>query len=104
VDISSRYSDTDGSLDLFSPPGGTPDVAFDIPNYNDVTLWALEGQLEYRVTDRFGVGLWWLYEDYDIDSFLTSGLIPYMPAAPFLDLVNGTYQANVIGAQLRINM
>ena len=104
ANVSSRYSKTEGFLDLFSPPGGSPDVAFDIANYDDVRLWAIDGKLGYRVTEHFSAGLWWLYEDYDIDSFLTRGLIPFLPAAPLLDLVNGGYQGNVFGAQLKIEM
>ena len=104
ADVSGRYSKTAGFLDLFSPPGGSPDVAFDIPNYDDVTLWAIDGRIDYRFTDHFSTGISWLYEDYEINSFLTRGLIPFLPAAPLLDLVNGGYQGNVFGAHLKIEM
>jgi MtrB/PioB family decaheme-associated outer membrane protein len=104
VGVAGRYSQTAGFLDFFSPPGGTPDVAFDIPNYDDVTLWAFDGRVDYRLTEHFSMGVSLLYEDYEINSFLTRGLIPFLPAAPLLDLVNGGYQGNVFGAHLKIEM
>ena len=102
AEVTGTWSETDGYLDLFSPPGGSPDLAFDIPNYDDVELISLYGELDYAISPRVSAGVSWLYEDYDIDSFLTSGLIPYLPAAPLLDLVNGGYQANVFGLHLKM--
>lgn len=103
-DLTARRSKTEGYLDLFSPPGGTPDVAFDIANYDDVELTSVHARAEYRLSPRAAAGLSWLWEDYSIDSFATRGLIPYLPAAPFLDLVNGGYEANVFGLHLKLVM
>jgi hypothetical protein len=103
-ELTGSWSDTEGYLDLFSPPGGTPDLAFDIPNYDDVELLAVRGELDYSLSARVAAGVSWLYEDYTIDSFLTRGLIPYLPAAPFLDLVNGGYTANVFGLHLKLDL
>ena len=103
-DLAGRYSKTEGFPDFFSPPGGTPDVAFEIANYDDVSLWAFDAGVDYLLREHFSIGVSWLYEHYEIDSFLTSGLIPFLPAAPLLDLVNGGYKANVFGAHLKIAM
>ena len=100
--IAASWSKTSGNLDLFSPPGGTPDVAFDIANYDDVRLFSVDAELDYRLSDHVSAGLSWLWEDYDIDSFLTRGLVPYLPSAPLLDLVNGGYTANVVGLHLKL--
>jgi hypothetical protein len=102
--VTASWSDSDGFLDLFSPPGGTPDLAFDVTNYDDVELLQIDAGLGYRLSPRVTAGASWLWEDYDVDSFLTRGLIPFLPASPFLDLVNGGYEANVFGLHLKIEM
>ncbi|HVS01877.1 MAG TPA: MtrB/PioB family decaheme-associated outer membrane protein [Thermoanaerobaculia bacterium] len=104
LQVQGRWSQTEGDLDLFSPPGGTPDLAFDIPNYDDVELLQLDARLDYRISERVSAGVWWLWEDYDIDSFLTRGLVPYLPAAPLLDLVNGGYEAHVVGLNMKFRL
>jgi MtrB/PioB family decaheme-associated outer membrane protein len=102
AEFAASWSRTEGSLDLFSPPGGTPDVAFDITNYDDVTFFSVDAEVDYRLSEHVSAGLSWLWEDYDIDSFLTRGLVPYLPSAPLLDLVNGGYTANVVGLHLKL--
>ena len=104
AEVTASWSDTEGFLDLFSPPGGSPNVAFDIPNYDDVELLAVRAELDYDISARVAAGVSWLYEDYTIDSFLTRGLVPYLPAAPLLDLVNGGYTANVFGLHLKMDL
>jgi hypothetical protein len=100
--LAAHWSDTQANLDLFSPPGGTPDVALDIANYDDVGLFSVNAEADYRLSERMSVGISWLWEEYDIDSFLTRGLVPYLPSAPFLDLVNGGYTANVLGLHVKL--
>lgn len=102
AEVAASWSKTGGNLDLFSPPGGTPDVAFDIVNYDDVRLFSVDAEVGYRLSERVSAGLSWLREDYDIDSFLTRGLVPYLPSAPLLDLVNGGYTANVFGLHFKL--
>jgi hypothetical protein len=104
IDLSGRYSKTDGKADFFSPPGGSPDVAFDIGNYDDVRLWSIEGTFDYAITEHLAAGAYFLWEDYDINSFRTKGIDPFLPGSPLLDLVNGPYQANVFGARLRFGI
>jgi MtrB/PioB family decaheme-associated outer membrane protein len=104
AELTARRSETEGFLDLFSPPGGTPNVAFDIPNYDDVELTSVNARVEYRLSPRAAAGVSWLWEDYSIDSFQTRGLVPYLPASPLLDLVNGGYEANVFGLHLKLAM
>ncbi len=101
-EVAATWSKTAGNLDLFSPPGGVPDVAFDITNYDDVELFSVDAEVSYRISDRVAVGLSWLWEDYSIDSFLTRGLVPYLPSAALLDLVNGGYTANVVGLHFKL--
>ena len=99
---SANWSETEGNLDLFSPPGGTPDVAFDITNYDDVKLFSVDAEVSYRFSEpRLGRPLL-VVGGLRIDSFLTRGLVPYLPSAALLDLVNGGYTANVFGLHLKL--
>jgi MtrB/PioB family decaheme-associated outer membrane protein len=104
VQLTSHYSKTDGNADLFSPPGGAPDVAYPISNYDDVKLWSSELVVDYHLNERFSIGLSYLYEDYKIDSFRKAGLDPFLAGAPLLDLANGSYTGNVFGAHLKFAM
>ncbi len=104
ANLSASYSKTNGNADFFSPPGGTPDVAFPIANYDDVKLWSLDGQVDYSLAEHVAVGVSWLYEKYDLDSFRLRGVDPFLPGSPLLDLVNGPYRANVFGAHLKIGI
>jgi MtrB/PioB family decaheme-associated outer membrane protein len=99
-DVSARWSRSDGEADFFSPPGGSPDTAADFDNYEDIELLALLGRVDYRLDRRTGVGLWYRYEDYTIDSFIFQGLRNYLPGALLLNANNGDYQANIFGLDL----
>jgi MtrB/PioB family decaheme-associated outer membrane protein len=102
TDLSANWSKSDGKADLFSPPGGTPDVANDINNYEDIELLALIGRLDYRINPSATAGFLYRYEDYTIDSFLFQGLRNYLPGALLLNPDNGSYQANVFGLNLNL--
>jgi hypothetical protein len=69
-----------------------------------VKLWSSELAVDYRLTERFSLGLSYLYEDYNIDSFRKTGLDPFLAGAPILDLANGSYTGNVFGAHLKFAM
>ena len=94
--VSSRYQKVDGFADLFSPPGGTPDVAFSIPQVDDTRIVSVSAELDYRVMEtwEFAVGGW--LERYRIDDAQTSNSQPYMPGGFFLAENNGDYNGNVV--------
>ena len=43
-----RFQRVNGFADLFSPPGGTPDIAVPIPNVDDTKLWTASAELTWR--------------------------------------------------------
>ena len=49
LDLSANWSRSDGTADLFSPPGGTPDVARGFDNYDDIELFTLLGRIDYQI-------------------------------------------------------
>jgi MtrB/PioB family decaheme-associated outer membrane protein len=91
-----RYQRVDGNNDLDSPPGGTPDVAFDIVSFDDTKLWTSSAELEYRLTDvwRLSVGGW--IEDYQARDAQTTGIGNYMPGGFFLAPNDADYRGNVL--------
>lgn len=99
-----QYSRSDGLADLFSPPGGTPDLAVGFDNYEDYDLTQASLKIDYAITEHASAGLWYMYEKYKIDSFILQGLANYLPGTLLLDANNGDYRANVVGLRLRITM
>jgi len=92
----SRYQKVDGNNDLDSPPGGTPDVAFDIVEFDDTKLWTTSAEVEYRLTDvwRFSFGGW--LESYKVRDAQTTGVTNYMPGGFFLAPNDSDYRGNVL--------
>ncbi len=100
-DVSARWSNSDGEADFTTPPGGTPATAVDFDNYEDIELLAFHLTLDYEIRDNASFGLFYLYEDYTIDSFILQGLQPYISGAFLLAAENGDYEANVLGVNLQ---
>ena len=92
----SRYQRVDGNNDLDSPPGGAPDVAFDIVAFDDTKLWTSSAELEYRLTDvwHLSVGGW--IEEYEARDAQTTGIGNYMPGGFFLAPNDADYNGNVL--------
>jgi MtrB/PioB family decaheme-associated outer membrane protein len=103
TDLSAQYSKTDGNADFFSPPGGTPDVAVDFGDYDDVKLLALLARVDYQLNPRARAGVGYRWEDYDIDSFLFRGLQNYLPGALLLNPETGDYSGSVFMLDLSLN-
>jgi len=74
-----RYQRVDGFNDLFSPPGGTPDIAMPIGAFDDRRLLTLGSELRYLVRRgwRLGLGAWW--EEYRIRDAQTQGVPTTFP-------------------------
>jgi MtrB/PioB family decaheme-associated outer membrane protein len=90
-----RYQAVDGNNNLDSPPGGTPDVAFDIFRFDDTKIWTVSGEFEYRLAGSWSLALGGWIEDYEIRDSATSGLQNYVPGSFFLAANDGDYQAKV---------
>lgn len=102
TDLSARWSEADGFADFFSPPGGTPGDAFDIANYEDIEILSLLLAVDYDITERIAAGFMYRWEDFEIRSFITQGLVNYLPGTLLLVPNNGDYQADVFGLNLKL--
>jgi MtrB/PioB family decaheme-associated outer membrane protein len=100
LDLSANWSRSDGKANLYSPPGGTPDVAVGFDNYDDVKLLSLQGRLDYRINKSVKAGVFGRWEDYKIDSFTLQGLQNYLPGALLLDPNYGDYTGDIVGFDL----
>jgi len=102
ADLSLNWSRSDGKADLFSPPGGSPDVAVGFNNYDNVKLLSLLGRIDYRINRSAKAGLFGRWEDYKIDSFILLGLQSYLPGALLLNPNLGNYRGNVLGLDVSL--
>jgi MtrB/PioB family decaheme-associated outer membrane protein len=91
-----NYQKVDGNNDLFSPPGGTPDVAFGIPLFDDTKIYTFSGELGYKVTKTLTLGLGGWYEKYTLQDSNTVGLKNYVPGSFFLAADDSDYKAQVL--------
>jgi len=67
-DLSYTYSRMKGLSSLYSPPGGSPDVAVNFVHGIDSTkLQMLKGQLLWKFTARLSIAFGYWYEQYDLD-------------------------------------
>lgn len=96
LDVSARYQTVDGVADLFSPPGGTPDVAFSIPQVDDTRIVTVSAELDYTLLESWELALGGWLERYRIRDAQTTGSQPYMPGGFFLAENNGDYHGNVV--------
>ena len=97
LDLSANWSRTDGKANLFSPPGGSPDVAVGFDNYDDTKLFTLLGRLDYKISPTIKTGLFGRWEDYKIDSFVLQGLQNYLPGSLLLNSNYGDYRGSLVG-------
>jgi MtrB/PioB family decaheme-associated outer membrane protein len=102
-DCTGRWSNSDGLADFSTPAGGAPSEAVDFGNYEDIELLSVTLALERKINELSSWGVFYLYEDYTIDSFILAGIGPYIPGSFLLAADNGNYQANVFGANLRFS-
>jgi MtrB/PioB family decaheme-associated outer membrane protein len=102
ADVSLNWSRSDGKADLFSPPGGTPDVAVGFNNYDNVKLFSLLGRIDYRINPSMRTGLFGRWEDYKIDSFVLQGLQSYLPGALLLNSNYGDYRGSLVGLDVTL--
>lgn len=102
--VEGRWSKSDGAADIFSPPGGTPNTAVGFDNYEDIELFSISGKLDFTLNKNVGFGVWYLYEDYTIDSFIRQGLRNFLPGTLLLNADNGDYTANLFAGYVRLSL
>jgi MtrB/PioB family decaheme-associated outer membrane protein len=96
VALRASYHRADGHNDLDSPPGGSPDRAVDIPEYDDTRLVMLSAEVRYRLSSRWQVAAGGWIEDYEIRDAASSGLPNYAPGGFFLAPVDSDYRGSVL--------
>ncbi len=68
LDLSYTYSKADGASELYSPPGGTPDVAVNLEKPLDTTtLNIAKVRLTYKLMAHFSVAAGYWYEMYKLE-------------------------------------
>jgi len=90
IEQGTQNPDTPRELNPGNPRFGTvAEVAlgYDFPDQKN-TLVRTELKLAHQLTDMFSFGLWWLYEDFDLEDFQWDGLDPY--GANFLTVDDAT--------------
>lgn len=98
--VNGWWSRSDGEAEVFSPPGGTPDVGRGFDNYEDYEVLSFEGIVDYELTDHLSIGGRLLYEDFTIDSFIRQNLANYLPGALLIVANDGDYQAWSAGLRM----
>ncbi len=111
LDLSAHYDKSDGSADFFAFAGGLPlggnpprTSPTDIGNYEDYKLAWGELKVDYALTSNTTAGFLYRYEDYTIDSFITQGLLNYLPGALLINANNGDYTGSVYGLLLKVSL
>jgi MtrB/PioB family decaheme-associated outer membrane protein len=97
--VNGNYQKVDGNNDLDSPPGGTPDVAFDVPLYDDTKLWTVNAELGWRLLSGLRLAVGGFLEEYEIRDAFSLGLPNYAPGSFFLAGNDGDYRAHVLYAR-----
>lgn len=104
VSLAGQQSKSDGKATFFSPPGGSPNLAFGFSNYEDYKLVGAQAKVEYKPSDKFSVGLRSMYEKYTIDSFIRQDLANYLPGALLIFANDGDYKAILWGLSFKVRM
>ena len=84
VRLSGQLQRVNGFADLESPPGGTPDIAFDVPHVDDTRWLQALAEFTYKVSPSWHVSFGAWTDTYDIEDDPTSNTQQYMPAGFFL--------------------
>lgn len=98
--VNGWWSNSDGEAEVFSPPGGTPDVGRGFDNYEDYEVLSFEGIVDFELTEHLSIGGRLLYEDFTIDSFIRQNLANYLPGALLIVANDGDYQAWSAGLRM----
>ena len=101
-DIGAYVSDTDGEIDFFTTPAGSPDAAVDIGNYEDIELVSVWLKASHEFNEKVSCGAFVLYETYEIDSFIRQGLQPFIASTLLLVPNDGDYHGSLFGANVRV--
>lgn len=97
-----QWTESEGYADFFSPPGGTPNKALDLPNYEDIRLRSIGTRLQCAISEAVTGQIGYAREHYTIDSFILSGLQHYLPGSLLINGNGGNYDASIVSVELAI--
>ncbi len=93
--LTSRYQLVQGRNNLFSPPGGSPDFAVPIDQFDDTKIVNAGAEFNYNFNPTWSLAVGGSIEKYWIRDAATTGLTNYLPGSLFLAANNGDYRGNV---------
>ncbi|MBT8241550.1 MAG: MtrB/PioB family outer membrane beta-barrel protein [Acidimicrobiia bacterium] len=99
-ELSAHVSDSDGEGDFTTPEGGR--TAVDITNYEDIKLTSFWFTSGYDLNEKVAFGFFVLLEDYSSNSFISQGIVPYLPSSILLAANDGSYDGRLFGVNLRM--
>jgi MtrB/PioB family decaheme-associated outer membrane protein len=111
LSLNGELSRTYGTADFTATPGGAPlsgaptrTSPANINNYDDSNLITTRVQLDYTVNRHVGVGLYYRYDNYNLNTFWLQGLTGNFFAGNSLLLNpnNGPYSGTVFGVNTRL--
>jgi len=97
-DLSASYSKAAGSSFLFSPPGGSPNVAINFTKPLDTTAWwTIQASFKWQMMKNLLVVLGYWYEQYDLEDIVRNDIaVDYAAAgAIFLGALEPGYKYHV---------
>jgi len=109
--LNGEFSRTYGNAGFSATPGGAPlsgaparTAPANINNYDDTKLITVRTNLDYTVNTHLGVGIYYRYDDYNLNTFYLQGLTGNFFAGNTL-LLNpnfGQYSGSVLGVNTKI--
>jgi MtrB/PioB family decaheme-associated outer membrane protein len=111
LSLNGELSRTYGTAGFSASPGGAPlsgppavAAPSNINNYDDTKLITLRAQLDFTVNSHVGVGLYYRYDDYNLNTFWLQGLAGNFFAGNTLLLNpnNGPYEGSILGVNTRL--
>ena len=109
--VNGEFSRTYGTANFSASPGGAPlsgaparTSPANINNYDDTKLITVRTSLDYTVNRHVGVGVYYRYDDYNLNTFSLTGLTGNFFAGNTLLLNpnNGPYVGSILGINTRL--
>ena len=98
--LEGSFQRSDGLADFFSAPGGTPDLAEDIPAFDDVRWLTVSAEVEHRVHAGWSVAAGAFWDGQAVSDSIDEGRPDYVPGAFVLAPRSLDYGAIVVHARV----
>jgi len=98
--LDASFQRSDGLADFFSQPGGNPDLALDIADFDDVRWLSIAAELEHRVRDGWSVAASAMWDGQQVRDVIDEDRPEYVPGAFVLAPRDFDYGAVVLQARV----